>query len=177
MRGEDQAVGGDSRTAGRGEGLGRVDPRLGEQPPELVRRFEGPILIVEQAEREVAATGDVARLNARARVGSGSFEPLAAPRVEQRAAGEDLAFGDDLVWPLLSGEGASSRDRLARLRRAAFRGPFLEAAVEDREATRSEVAEHEPAARRGAGRAVVVDDDTVGAADPEPLHRGAEVRR
>ena len=39
----------------------------------------------------------------------------------------------------------------------------------------AEVAEHEPAARRGAHRRIVIDDDAVVAADPEPLHRRSEI--
>src|SRR3954469_16350756 len=37
------------------------------------------------------------------------------------------------------------------------------------------MAEHEPAARRGARRAVVVDDDALAAADAEALHRRGEL--
>ena len=43
--------------------------------------------------------------------------------------------------------------------------------------SRAEMAEHEPAARGGPRRRIVVDDDAVVAADAEPLHRRAELLR
>jgi hypothetical protein len=54
-------------------------------------------------------------------------------------------------------------------------GPSLEAAVQDRDLLGAEVAKHEPAARGGAYRGIVVDDKAILAADAEAFHRRGEI--
>ena len=86
-----------------------------------------------------------------------------------------LLLGDDFAARSPASNRAARGARLAALGRPAFGEPFLEAAVEDRDLLGAEMAQHEPAARRGAHRRIVVDDDAVVAADAEPLHRRAEL--
>src|SRR5205085_7708951 len=96
MRGEDQAVGGDSRTACRGEWLRGIDASLGEQAAEVVGRAERAVVMVEIGEGQVAGAGDVPGLDSRPRVGRAALEPRSTARVEQRAvdvAGENLLLG------------------------------------------------------------------------------------
>ena len=92
--------------------------------------------------------------DAGARIGLGAFEARLAASIDPRQpdAGEQLLLGDDLV--ALDGlESRLARRGFAALGRAAFGEPFLEPAVEDRDLPRAEMAEHEPAARGGPGRA------------------------
>src|SRR5439155_22121886 len=70
-----------------------------------------------------------------------------------------------------------ARLRLAALGRPPLGQPFLQATVEDRDVPRTEVAEHEPAARGVAGRRIVIDDDAVIPADAELLHGSSEIFR
>ena len=76
------------------------------------------------------------------------------PRRGRRAAARrrrrGSLLGDDLAAPLLGSKRASRGGRLAALGRASLGEPLLEAAVEDRDIFRAEMAEHEPAARGGA---------------------------
>ena len=129
--------------------------------------------MIERRERQVARARGYGPRRRRARVGLAPFEP--APRVEQRI-------------------GASSRNRClvtisSRFLRfeVTLRGcgsplstgrpsatHFWQAAVEDGDLAIAEVAEHEPAARRGPGGRIVVDDDPIVAPDAELLHRRAE---
>ena len=99
-------------------------------------------------------------------IGLRPLDPRLAPRVEDWGgrSGEQIVLRDHVA------RRARIKPNLARAGGAAFDGPafgapLLEAAVEDRDAFGAEMAEHEPTARRGPERRVVVDDDPVIAAD------------
>ena len=115
MRGEDQAVGGYARTAGRDE-RPLLNARFSEGPPDLVGRPEPPVLAVERRERHVAGARDMAGGDARTRVGLSPFEPRLATRVDQRQAGtrKQLLLGDNFL---------SRRGLEARCRAPARRAP------------------------------------------------------
>src|SRR5207248_9226346 len=110
----------------------------------------------QRAKRQVPGAGRVAGGDAGARVGLASFEARAATGIDPRQpdAAEQLLLGDDLV-PHDRLESRLARRRFAVLGWTRFGAPFLEATVEDRGPFGTEMAEHEPAARRGADRGIV----------------------
>src|SRR5262249_15543224 len=122
--------------------------------------------------------GNVAGIDSRTRIRLGAFKAPLTASVDQMAdlTIEDLLFGDDLAAALIRIERRFARAGLAALDWPALRHPFLESAIEDRDALGAKVAEHEPAATGGPDRRIVVDDDLVAAADAEALHRLAELR-
>src|SRR6476619_5745196 len=107
-----------------------------------------------------------------------ALEARLAPRVDPGNAGtgDELLLGDDLV-SLDRLEDRRARRGFAAFRRAAFRSPLLESAVEDRDPVCAEMPKHEPAARGSPDGRIVVNDDAVVATHAEPLHRFAEIRR
>src|SRR4051812_8708408 len=118
----------------------------------------------------------MARGDTGARVALGTFEAAFAAGVEpwQRSPAEEFPLGDDLV-AFHRLERRRMRWRFAALDRAALGEPLLEAAIEDRDLLGAKVTEHEPAACRGARRAIVVDDDAVVSADAQPFHAAPEL--
>src|SRR5438067_699208 len=77
--------------------------RLGEETPDLLRRLEAPILVVERGERQIVRAGDMARRDPGARIGVAAFEAAAPARVQQGFvhSPEEFLFGDDLAAVLL----------------------------------------------------------------------------
>src|SRR6185503_1485075 len=128
-------------------------------------------------ERQVARARDVAGRNPGTRIGLAALETGLAAGVDQGGveSGPDVALADDFAGAFRRLETRRTRSGLATLRRPAFRRPFLQAAVEDRDSLGAEMAQHEPAARGGADRRIVIDDDAVVAVDTERRHRLAEV--
>ncbi len=143
---------------------------------QFLATLEGAVLVVDRRKRHVAGAGNVARGDPRTRIGFAAIEPGRTPGVDdrKRESGENLLLRDDFLRPLGSVERDLAPFRLPDFDRASFRGPFLEAAIEDRD-LRSKVAEHEPAARRRPDRRVVIDDDSIVAGDSDLFHRAGEV--
>ena len=80
-----------------------------------------------------------------------------------------------LVGP--DGEVAVAHDRLAAFGGAAFRDPFGEAAIEDRDFMGAEQRQHPPDAGGGTQRRIVIDDDAAAISQAERLHAAGEFFR
>src|SRR4029453_16685648 len=113
----------------------------------------------------------------RPRVGFRALKPGLAARIEDRraGAGQDHLLGDHFSFAGVRIKPGIAKTSLSILDRPVLGAPLLEAAVEDRDTLRAEVAEHEPAARSGPEWRIVIDDDAVVTADTEFGHGGAKV--
>ena len=103
------------------------------------RRLNVPSAIVERGERQVARAGDMAGGDARARVGLAAFEAGACRG--HRAAERRGRRGPRRLLTTSPARSTASKRAvraagLAAFGRPAFRQPFLEAAVEDRDLAR-----------------------------------------
>src|SRR6476646_10190485 len=117
MRGEDQRDGRDARAAAGGEGMEGIDVGLGEKMADFLAGPERPVFIIKRSEWQVACARNVARLDARARIGLRTFEAALAAGVEQRGAhlaGKNLLLGHDLA-AFLGVESGRSWQRFAAI--------------------------------------------------------------
>ena len=162
MRGEDQAVGGDARSAAGDERLAPGRSRQARTSARsMARAAEGAVGIVELGERQVPGAGDMA---GRQRPGAGPPRCLrsAAGRARRAGAGRSrpgfralVTIADSRFCRECGGRGCGSPLSVSRPSAIHFCRPPSRMAT----SPRAEMAEHEPAARRGAQRRIVIDDD------------------